>query len=215
MERRRLYARMLAELLDTGTVSREARVLVSCAGKEDHHVLAAAGFRDITGTGIRDGINAEALPFPDLSFDLAVVSAGLHHCRQPHRALLELVRVAPVTMGIEARDTLLIRTLTRLGLLEEHEHSAVRDGGRDGLEGTSTANYVYRWSERELRKTVASYLPGEDTRVVFRRDVDFPRSSIARGATPDWLLRLEPAARVLARVVPSQANLLGFVIVRA
>ena len=35
--------------------------------------------------------DAEALDLPDGSFDLAAVSAGLHHCASPHRALLEML----------------------------------------------------------------------------------------------------------------------------
>ena len=38
--------------------------------------------------------DAEALPYEDDAFDWAVISAGLHHCRSPHAALLELYRVA-------------------------------------------------------------------------------------------------------------------------
>jgi ubiquinone/menaquinone biosynthesis C-methylase UbiE len=38
--------------------------------------------------------DAEQLSFEDEAFDYVFVHAGLHHCASPHRALLEMYRVA-------------------------------------------------------------------------------------------------------------------------
>ena len=99
----------------------------------------AAGFTNVTITNVDDAgddealapfawerQDAEALRYPDGSFDVGIVSAGLHHCRSPHRALLELYRVARVAVvALESRDSALMRLAVRLGAVDEYELGAV------------------------------------------------------------------------------------------
>ena len=107
-------------------------MLVVAGGGADRDAFLAAGFENVTISNIDDSgaddayapyawsyADAEALPFDDGSFDWAVVSAGLHHCASPHRALLELYRVARRgLLAIESRDSLLMRLALRLGAAE-------------------------------------------------------------------------------------------------
>ena len=103
------------------------------------------------------------------SFDAVIVDAGLHHCHSPHRALLEMYRVArKCAVAFEARDSLLMRAAIRAGLTEEFERSAISaDRMRGGVADTGIPNFVYRWTEREVKKTIASYEPARIPQISF------------------------------------------------
>lgn len=219
-ERAGFYGRTLRRLLDEGIADTGMSVLVVAGGDLDRDVLRAAGFDDVTVTNISDGVDAEDLPFGDDSFDLAVVSAGLHHCRSPHSALLELYRVARrAAVALEARDSLLLRLATRIGALEEYELTAVaaHELRAGGVQDTPVPNYVYRWTEREVEKTIASYAPHARHRILFFHELEIPFSVVelsggpARRAAARFAL---PALRMLTRVAPGQANLFAFAVVK-
>lgn len=94
--------------------------------------------------------NAEALDFPDDSFDYVLCKDALHHFPRPFTALDEMFRVARKgVVIIEPRDKFIdrsffqvINTMLRVAL------------GRDilGHGFESIGNYVYSISERELEK---------------------------------------------------------------
>jgi SAM-dependent methyltransferase len=164
------YGRVLRELLDDGSIDRGFRTLVVCGGMLDRDTLLAAGFCDVTISNLDARTqgdayapfawsfqDAESLGFPDASFDLAVVHAGLHHCQSPHRALLEMWRVARrAVLAFESRDSLAMRAACALGLAARYEVEAVADNGYrfGGMRNSSIPNYIYRWTEREVRKTI-------------------------------------------------------------
>jgi ubiquinone/menaquinone biosynthesis C-methylase UbiE len=224
------YRRILRELLAEGIVDTGMSVLVSCGGSADRDALAAAGFTDVTITNVDsagdDGAlapfawehqDAEALSYGDQSFDVAVVSAGLHHCRSPHRALLELYRVARVAVvALESRDSALMRFGVRLGAVDEYELGAVAAHGlrAGGVENTSTPNFVYRWTEREVEKTIASFAPHARHRIRFFREFELPQALLEadRGARGRVLKLAGPVLTGITRVVPRQANLFAFVV---
>jgi hypothetical protein len=57
--------------------------------------------------------------------------------KSPHRALLEMYRVArKCVIAFESRDSLLIRTAVRFGLMLDYELNAIA-GGRGGLADTA------------------------------------------------------------------------------
>jgi SAM-dependent methyltransferase len=224
------YRRVLASLLDDGLVRRDMSVHVVAGGRADRDVLHELGFEDVTisnldereqGAGLEPYAwrleDAESLSLPDESVDVALVSAGLHHCRSPHRALLELYRVARVAVvALESRDGALMRLGTRLGAVDEYELGAVAAHGlaAGGVANTSTPNYVYRWTEREVEKTVASFAPQARHRIRYFREFELPDVLVqtARGPRGLALRALRPAVRLVTRVLPSQANLFAFVI---
>src|SRR5262249_51172103 len=119
----RFYHKVLGRLLRDGEINRDARLLVVCGGKLDHDVLRDLGFRHVTISNLDGRMNeqsfapfawsyqdAEALAYPDDAFDFVLVHAGLHHCHSPHRALLEMYRVARRgLLAFEARDGWLMR----------------------------------------------------------------------------------------------------------
>ncbi len=232
-ERSGFYRRAVQRLLDDGLLAREMSLLVTCGGRLDRDVLDGLALTDVTITNLDDRIgpdeyapfpwrreDAEALSFSDGSFDWGVVAAGLHHCRSPHRALLELYRVARVgVLGIESRDSLAMRTAVRAGLVDDYEVGAVAAHGLEagGVGNTSVPNYVYRWTEREVEKTVASYAPQTRHRFLYLRELELPEAVLdsTRGGRATVLRALGPVARGVARVLPSQANLFAFAVVEA
>ena len=229
-ERSSFYRRVLEQLLDQGVIRKDMSVLVVAGGAADRDAFHDLGFERVTISNVDEDVaaeelapyewsfqDAEALTYPDGSFDLAVVSAGLHHCRSPHRALLELYRVASVAaLAIESRDSALMRVAVRLGAVDEYELAAVAAHGfrSGGVANTSTPNYVYRWSEREVEKTVASFAPHARHRIRFFREFELPEAlvEIDRGARASVLRLARPVVTGITRVLPRQANLFAFAI---
>jgi len=229
-ERSSFYRRVLERLLEQGVLRRDMSVLVVAGGSADRDAFRAAGFERVLISNVDESVaaeqlepyewsyqDAENLGFEDESFDVAVVSAGLHHCRSPHRALLELYRVARVAaIALESRDSALMRLAVRLGAVDEYELAAVAAHHLEsgGVANTSTPNYVYRWSEREVEKTVASFAPHVRHRIHFFREFELPEALVEsdRGTRAGVLRAATPFVSAITRVLPSQANLFAFAI---
>lgn len=176
-----LYAAILRRLLDTGVIERTDRILVQFAGEFDQAVARELGLVHCTFSNLAPDSpssrlaggsagDAHAMGLPDGSFDHVVGHAGLHHCSRPHQALHEMYRIARRTVvAVENQDSPLMRVACRLGLAGVYEHDAVRDGGgtTGGVDGTGTPNFVYRWTRREVVKTVSSFDPAVHVPVEF------------------------------------------------
>jgi SAM-dependent methyltransferase len=221
---------VLHELLADGTLVRSGSLIAVCATTAERDVFAAAGFTNVLVSNLderaaEDGYapyewsyqDAQRLEFPDGSFDFAFVADGLHHCASPHRALLEMYRVSRTgVIVIEARDSALMRLATRLGLSPEYELEAVVDNQlrRGGVDNTQVPNYVYRWTEADLRKTITSANPLGPHTFRFFHSLHLPhervrlRSSRARRRV---VTVAEPFLRVFTRVFPKQCNALAMV----
>jgi SAM-dependent methyltransferase len=219
-ERLGFYERVLGALLAQGLLARDARVLVVAGDEVDREAFAALGFDDVTVTNLSEAgderQDAEALTYPDDSFDVAVISAALHHCASPHRALLELYRVARRgIVAFEARDSALMRLALRLHVVDEYELTAVADNGftAGGVRNTAVPNYVYRWTEREVEKTIASAAPQRRHRFVWFRELELPVSVLELSGKSRWRLAAQPL-RLVTRVFPKQANLFAFAVFR-
>jgi SAM-dependent methyltransferase len=231
-DRASFYRRAVQRLLDDGVLERSMSVLVTCGGRLDRDVLSGFGFGDVTITNLDERLqsdeyapypwrreDAEALTFEDGAFDWGVVAAGLHHCRSPHRALLELYRVSRRgVLGMESRDSTAMRAAVRAGLVDDYEVGAVAAHGlrAGGVANTAVPNYVYRWTEREVEKTIASYAPHARHRFLYLRELEVPEAVLAstRGARGTLLRALAPMAKGAARVLPGQANLFAFAVVK-
>ena len=207
------YSRTIAAWLP----DRDGSVLVVGAEGNDINVFRDLGFTHVTllnldrrgpadlpdGWGFTTG-NGHELPFPDATFDAVVTHATLHHCRSPHRALLEMVRVAKRTViFIEARDSVLMRWAERLGITQSYEVTAVfyNGGTRGGVDDTCVPNYVYRWTEREVEKTIATAVPHLRHRFDYRYGLALPQ-------TPD-VMRRAPLRAALIRGLRMVAVPLG------
>jgi SAM-dependent methyltransferase len=210
---------------------RESSVLVVAGGPPDKAVFEALGFRQVVISNLDTRTppdafapfawkheDAEALSYADGAFDYVVVHAALHHCRSPHRALLEMYRVARVALvAFEARDSLLMRAFERLKLAQVYEHSAVyyNDGRHGGVRNTEVPNYVYRWTERDVEKTIQTYAPHAAHRFKYFYGHAAPATvRLERGGSLRQLLirAMVPAYKLFAALFPRQQNLFAFAI---
>ena len=221
------YRRTLARLVEQGTLSLTDEILVTCGGPVDRDTLADLGFTNAVITNLDERMlgneyapyqwrreDAETLQQPDDSVDWGLVHHGLHHCASPHRAFAELLRVGRKgAIVFEARDSLTVRAATRLGLVEEYEVTAVaaNQGRWGGVRNGPVPNHVYRWTEREVRKTVRSLMPTHDHDIRFSYAVRVPTERLGGG-------RLVRAAELVAPIVehiaPRQGNEFAFVVVK-
>ncbi len=159
---------LLKKILDLKWINRDDKILIVCGNQDDDKVLKKLNFTNYLITSIYKKLpivknyqqaDAQQLPFKDQSFKVVMVNAGLHHCDSPHQALNEIYRVAKDTLIVhEAQDTFLVRLMVKLGIALDYETGAVACKG-GGLNNTNIPNYVYRWTKREVVKTLNSYDP--------------------------------------------------------
>lgn len=226
------YAGNLQQLLQSGSVTSADSVLVVCGGPLDAAELAKAGFTDVTISNVDPQAqgdyaparwsfqNAEQLSFPDEAFDLVVVNAGLHHCYSPHRALLEMYRVARKgVLAMEARDSWLMRLAVRLGMAVEYELEAVSDHGyaSGGVANSPVPNFIYRWTEREVRKVIRSAFPQYRENIRFFYGLRMPYERLAHTGRRKQLVLtsvLYPFLWIFTALFPRQGNEFGFYIAK-
>lgn len=173
---------LLKRILDLKWIKRTDKILITCGGKEDDNISVELGFTNYLVTsaypklaGVKNYKQADAqrLPFLDASFDVVIVNAGLHHCDSPHLALTEMYRVSKKAVIVhEAQDSLLIRLLTKLKLVFDYE-TGHGEGHGGGLNDTDIPNFVYRWTTREVIKTINSYDPTKIHKIIFFRSLRF------------------------------------------
>jgi ubiquinone/menaquinone biosynthesis C-methylase UbiE len=221
------YARVLQEMIDSKSISTRDSVVVVCGGSYDVQILQQLGFTSVTITNVDDSYDcapyswkhedAENLTFADSTFDWAFVHAGLHHCASPHRGLLEMCRVAKKgVLVIEARDSALIRLAVRFGLVPTYELEAValNDFTSGGVRNSAIPNFIYRWTERETRKTVESAYPGRKNGIQFFYGMVLPTQRLSMNTRRKRVVAgiLGIAARLFQFVFPKQCNLIGFLV---
>jgi SAM-dependent methyltransferase len=151
--------------LETCNVDRVEPVLVLGGGQEDVDILTACGFKQIVMSNIDSqglALDAENIALPDNSYSVVFAHAVLHHCRSPHKALGEMVRVARQhVFFLEPNDSWALRLLVRLKFSFPYELAAVaaHDYLEGGMRNSSIPNYIYRWTGHEVKKCVAAYHP--------------------------------------------------------
>lgn len=184
--------------IDLWIKNRDASVLIVGGGDYDFRVFRENGFQNVTISNLDSRMNqsdylpykyafenAENLSFNDDSFDYVVVHASLHHCSSPHSALLNMYRVARKSVILfESRDSFLMNLTEYFGFTETYEHSAVyhNNGEYGGVDNSDIPNFVYRWTEREIEKTIKSYSPYASQKFKYSYDYDLPRSFETRKA---------------------------------
>jgi SAM-dependent methyltransferase len=218
------YVKVLERLVAAGTICPTDTVLVVCGGPLDERVIATVGFQDVTITNLDSDMathrqNAETLTYEDGSFDIVVVHAGLHHCHSPHRALLEMHRVSrKCAICFEARDSLMMRIAARLSLTMDYELNAISsDGKSGGVADTGVPNFIYRWTEREVKKAIASYDPSKIHEFRFFYDLRIPIQRFSRAGNRVLRaigLMIEPISSIFAMVAPRQCNEFAFAIIK-
>ena len=152
------------------------KVLVIGGSWQDAELLLRAGFKNITISSFNPefdeyvslqekvkllSIDAEQIDLQDGSFDCVFAHEVLHHCRSPHRALCEMLRVASKhVVLLEPNDSFAMRVLTWAGFSFPYEVFSVvyHECETGGVRDSCVPNFIYRWNANELYKTVSSYL---------------------------------------------------------
>lgn len=224
-ERAAFYSQVVEKLIKPKTAS----ILICGGGMLDRTVFNELGFSNVTISNLDTRIgpidyepfewkfeNAEALSFPDRSFDFVVIHAAIHHASLPHKVLCEMYRVARIgVLGIENRDSITMRMLERLNLTQMYEHAAVyfNDCKYGGLNNTDIPNFVYRWTERELEKTIQTYAPFFQHKYIYTYGTAFPCTPKleSKGQMKTVFLKiLRPAYQIFVKIFPKQQNLFAF-----
>jgi SAM-dependent methyltransferase len=157
--------RVIERNLQACEVDKTEPVLVLGGGQEDLEILSACGFRHIVLSnvaGTETILDAEHIDLPDNSYSSVFAHAVLHHCRSPQKALGEMVRVSQKhVFFMEPNDCGALRMLVRLGFSFPYEIAAVVSNGYTvgGLRNGPIPNYIYRWTEHEVIKSVLAYHP--------------------------------------------------------
>lgn len=152
-------------------------VLIVAGTEADRNLFLELGFDNVVISNLDLRINGNRfhpykfafqdvhnLAYKNNSFDYTIIQGGLHHCYSPHRALLEMYRVAKIgILAIESRDSFFSRLSKKLKITETYEiemimayPNAYKFGG---VNNTEIPNYIYRWNENEVEKTISSFAP--------------------------------------------------------
>jgi len=227
------YSSTLLWLLGRNILGREMSILVVCGSSPDKEVLHDLGFKNVTISNLDvrlKGVefdpyqwsyqDAERLTFQDAAFDFCVAHNGLHHCYSPHRALLEMYRVARSGILVfEPRDSVVARIGIRLNFGQEFEVHAVaaNELAFGGVKNTSMPNFVYRWTEREVEKTIRSFAPWGRHRFIYRYALRIPWGRLTMMKNKGLLVLVRaflPALRFFFALFPKQANGFAFVVLK-
>lgn len=210
---------------------KNASILVCGGGTLDKNIFEKSGFKDVTISNLDTRMigneydpfkwkyeNVESLSFDSESFDYVVIHAAIHHASSPHKALTEMYRVASKgVLAFEARDSLTMRLLERIGFSQVYEHAAVyyNDSEYGGVNNTEIPNYIYRWTEREVEKTIQSYAPQFKHKYRYKYGTAFPCTPELEneGQTKLTFLRFaRPLFWCFAKLFPKQQNQFAFYI---
>jgi hypothetical protein len=156
---------VIGRYLEARGVDRRQPVLVLGGEQEDIDILTACGFEQIALSNLDDArlaLDAENIALADDSYPVVFAHAVLHHCRCPQKAVGEMVRVSQQhVFFVEPNDSWTLRMLVHLGFSFPYELAAVaaHEYQQGGMRDGPIPNHIYRWKEREVEKTVASYHP--------------------------------------------------------
>jgi len=162
---------VIGRYLEACGVDRRQPVLVLGGGQEDTDILMACGFEQIVMSNLDNAglaLDAENIALTDNSYAAVFAHAVLHHCRCPQKAVGEMVRVSQQHgFFVKPNDSWALRMLARLGFSFPYELAAVaaHENLHGGMREGPIPNYIYRWTEREVEKSISSYHPERQFRV--------------------------------------------------
>jgi len=231
--RRDFVQKVLEDMIESDRLEASAEILVVAGGRSDRELLLALDFKNVTISNLDsieasdhlapyqwDHQDAQRLGYSDRSYDWVLVVDGLHHCTSPHQALTEMYRVCRKgVVAVEARDSLLMRIAVRMGLSSSYELEAVaaQGGVSGGLENGPIPNHVYRWTEREFKKTIRSCDPTGEHGFHFYHGLNLPYETAELRGWKRRKLLLKPGEvllQVITALVPKQRNSIAMIAIR-
>jgi len=231
--RARFVESVLTKLLRDDVLRKSDTILTVCAGIAERNLFQKLEFGDVFITNLDERMHADQfrpfhwqredaqrLSFPDASFDVAFVSDGLHHCRSPHLALLEMYRVSRrAVIVVESRDSMVMRLANRIGLSPEYELESVvdHDFAYEGVDNTPIPNFIYRWTETEFKKVLKSFDPlgKHNFRFFYALNLPYEIATRKKSRLKLWALYLaSPLAKVVALFFRRQCNSFAMVAIK-
>ncbi len=184
------YKKVLKKLIDKKIINKDMTILITAGGEKDKNKFLELGFKNVTITNVDSRMNkdsfipykwnyqdVENLKYKNEEFDICLVHHGLHHCSSPHKGLLELYRTAKTGIIIfEGLDNLITKIGKIAGIGENYELAAVKGGNYKfgGFKNSGIPNFVYRWTNNEVYKTIASFDPRVKPDVSFFYGLEIP-----------------------------------------
>lgn len=224
------YSEILSDLIRKGIMKPTDKILVCCGGEQDKVSLEAAGLVNVVISNLDSRMagteyspygwsfqDVEKLGYADGEFDFCVEQNGLHHCHSPHRGLLEMHRVARKgVVFLEPYDNAVTRLGVKLGFGQEFEHAAVffNDLKFGGVANSEIPNFIYRWTRREIVKTIICNAPYGPPKIHCIHKMRIPWGQLRGRKNPLflWAVRLAlPLIWMLERLAPAQCNCFGVV----
>ena len=227
------YSESLQWAVEKGHMHLSDRVLVVGGGESDRRAFHDLGFTQVLITNLAPHAgqeeyapypwkreDAEDLSFEDDSFDWVVEHAALHHMGSPHKGFLEMLRVARKgVLAFEARDSLLMRLAVRWGLTSKFELEPIfiSNGTGHGFRNLPIPNFITRWTENEVRKTVYSMYPAHEHMFQFFYGLRVPVERFRMARSPLFRLvgiLLNLMAPLIDLLFKKQGNYFGFLVMK-
>lgn len=106
-------------------------------------------------------------------------------------------------LAFEARDSLSMRITERLGLTQEYE---VAENECCGVNATEIPNYIYRWTEREVEKTIKSFSPTFKHKFFYKYATRYPNGFDVSKSKKLIIKFLYPFFLFFSALFPKQQN---------
>ncbi len=227
------YQKILNIITNKNIISKNDSILIVAGGQKDKETFYNCGFENVTISNLdyHGGISdykpyfwkredAENLSFNENEFDWVFVHAGLHHCASPHRGLCEMLRVSKKGIGVfESRDSFLNKLANKLNLAPSYELEpcVLSKGEYGGVRNSHIPNYVYKWTENEVKKAVNSYIPEYKHKFYFHYGLLIPiqRLSMSKNILKKVMALIGNfLIPILTLFFKKQGNLFAFIVVK-
>jgi ubiquinone/menaquinone biosynthesis C-methylase UbiE len=149
------------------------------------------------------------------SYDFVVVHASIHHTSRPHNIILEMYRIAKYgILIIESNDSFIMRLSVALNFSENFEVSALnKNTFVGGVDGSNIPNYVYRWTEREIKKLFYSYQPDKKINIFFNYQNNIFNKNLSNDLVKKIIISFSYIfLKIIFLIFPKQQNLMSIYI---